>query len=261
MAHKPNAHFLEELYDLSVANALLIDEETGLELYTASLETHTINQTAESELVKAGQNNDTFLEIKKDKEITIELVDIQQKRDWEALKLGGTLETKMVKVSAFPRNYTVSGETGKEIELEQTPVDGTPIVYDKKTKKPLATDAVTLSGKKLTITDESIEKGDVVFVGSYMYETEAEAIDIQNRSNTSTMRLELDIPKYGADNQVKYTKKVVFYRVSLGEDFSMEGSSERSKQTTTHKMTVLKHPDRDSLGFFAYIPYTGNAGK
>ena len=67
MAKKANAHFLEELYDLSVANALLIDEETGLELYSVSLETHSINQTAESELVKAGQNNDTFLEIKKKK--------------------------------------------------------------------------------------------------------------------------------------------------------------------------------------------------
>ena len=58
MPKKSNKHFLEELYDLSVANALLIDEETGLELYSVSLETHAINQTAESELVKAGQNND-----------------------------------------------------------------------------------------------------------------------------------------------------------------------------------------------------------
>ena len=136
MAKKANAHFLEELYDLSVANALLIDEETGLELYSVSLETHSINQTAESELVKAGQNNDTFLEIKKDKEITIELVDIQQKRDWEALKLGGQLETRTVKVSAFPRNYTVGGTSGKEIELEYTPVGGKPVVYNKKTNKP-----------------------------------------------------------------------------------------------------------------------------
>lgn len=255
MAKKANAHFLEELYDLSVANALLIDEETGLELYSVSLETHAINQTAESELVKAGQNNDTFLEIKKDKEITIELVDIQQKRDWEALKLGGQLETRKVKVSAFPRNYTVGGSTAKEIDLEYTPVGGSkPVVYNKKTNKPLPDGEVTLSSKKLTITSSDINKGDIVFVGSYFHEVEAEAIDIKNESNVPNMRLELDIPKFGSDNKVKYMKKVVFYKVSLGEDFSMEGSSERSKQSTTHTMTVLKHPDHDSLGFFAYIP-------
>ena len=68
------------------------------------------------------------------------------------------------------------------------------------------------------------------------------------------MRLELDIPKFGADNKVKYIKKVVFYKVSLGEDFSMEGSSERTKQSTTHTMSVLKHPDYETLGFLAYIP-------
>ena len=206
MPKKSNKHFLEELYDLSVANALLIDEETGLELYSVSLETHAINQTAESELVKAGQNNDTFLEIKKDKEITIELVDIQQKRDWEALKLGGQLETRQVKVSAFPRNYTVGGDDAKEIELEYTPITGSkPVVYNKKTNTPLPDGEVTLSGKKLTITTSDI-------------------------------------------------KKVVFYKVSLGEDFSMEGSSERTKQSTTHTMSVLKHPDYETLGFLAYIP-------
>ena len=37
MAKTANKHFLEELYDLSVANALLIDEETGLELYSVCL--------------------------------------------------------------------------------------------------------------------------------------------------------------------------------------------------------------------------------
>ena len=255
MPKKSNTHFLEELYDLSVANALLIDEETGLELYSVSLETHAINQTAESELVKAGQNNDTFLEIKKDKEITIELVDIQQKRDWEALKLGGQLETKTVKVSAFPRNYTVGGTSGKEIELEYTPVGGSkPVVYNKKTNKPLSDGEVTLSGKKLTITTADINKGDIVFVGSYFHEVQAEAIDIKNDTAAPNMRLELDIPKFGADNKVKYIKKVVFYKVSLGEDFSMEGSSERTKQSTTHTMSVLKHPDYETLGFLAYIP-------
>ena len=254
MPKKANAYFLEELYDLSVANALLIDEETGLELYSVSLETHAINQTAESELVKAGQNNDTFLEIKKDKEITIELVDIQQKRDWEALKLGGQLESRTVKVSAFPRNYTVGGSDAKEITLEYTPVGEKPVVYNKKTNTALPEGEVTLEGNKLTIASSGINHGDVVFVGSYFHQVEAEAIDIKNESNVPNMRLELDIPKFGADNKVKYIKKVVFYKVSLGEDFSMEGSSERSKQSTTHTMKVLKHPDHDSLGFFAYVP-------
>ena len=255
MPKKSNTHFLEELYDLSVANALLIDEETGLELYSVSLETHAINQTAESELVKAGQNNDTFLEIKKDKEITIELVDIQQKRDWEALKLGGQLESKKVKVSAFPRNYTVGGDGTKEIDLEYTPITGSkPVVYNKKTNKPLEDGEVSLSGKKLSITASDIEKGDIVFVGSYFHEVQAEAIDIKNDTAAPNMRLELDIPKFGADIKVKYIKKVVFYKVSLGEDFSMEGSSERTKQSTTHTMSVLKHPDYETLGFLAYIP-------
>ena len=45
-----NIHFLEDAYELKVANVILHDLESGLEMYSASLETHKVNQTVSEEL-------------------------------------------------------------------------------------------------------------------------------------------------------------------------------------------------------------------
>ena len=108
-----NKHFLQDAYELKVANVILEDLETGVEMYSASLDTHQISQTVSEELIKAGQENDTFVTLTKSKEIKVTLEDIMAKLDWQAAKVGGSLDERELEVSAFPKNYKVKDSRGE----------------------------------------------------------------------------------------------------------------------------------------------------
>ncbi len=250
---------LEQLYELKVASVVLTEEETGLEMYSASLETHSIAQTVSEELIKAGTENETFVRLIKDKEIKVELTDIQQKRDWLAAKMGGQLTEQLVTVSEFPKNYKVKSETDGEggrtlfVELDQEPYLGAfPKFLNKKTETVIAPEGLALDGKKVIITDPAIKVGDIVFGTSYRYETLSEAIKIDNGAATPSFRVELHIPVMSADLALVYTKKVVFHKASLGQDWSFDGSTEITKQTSSHTLTVLKSDDYEELGYIVY---------
>lgn len=245
---------LEQLYELKVASVVLTEEKTGMEMYSASLETHSIAQTVGEELIKAGTENETFVRLTKDKEIKVELNDIQQKRDWVAAKMGGSLTEQLVEVSAFPKNYKVKSELGSVcVELEHEPKnDVLPKFYNKKTNKVIDESHLELQGKKVIITEESFVEGDVIFGASYRYETTAETVKIDNASSTPNFRVELHIPVLYADMSLAYTKKVIFHRASLGQNWSFDGSTDITKQTTAHTLTVLKHDDYEELGYIVY---------
>lgn len=249
-----NEMMLEQLYELKVASVVLTEEKTGMEMYSASLETHSIAQTVSEELIKAGTENETFVRLTKDKEIKVELNDIQQKRDWVAAKMGGALTEQLVEVSAFPKNYKVKSDSGSVyVELEHEPKNGVlPKFYNKKTNKVIDGTHLELQDKKVIITEEDFAEGDVIFGASYRYETTAEALKIDNSGSTPNFRVELHIPVLYADMSLAYTKKVIFHRASLGQNWSFDGSTDITKQTTAHTLTVLKHDDYEELGYIVY---------
>lgn len=248
---KANEFLTEELYDMTIGEILVTDLETGLEMFSGSLKSTNVNKTATKTPVRAGRDNTQWLEIVGDSEITIEVTDIQAKRDWLALKLGGTLETATVQLEAFPKNYRV-GES-KKISLDQTPVGGKPIVYNKKTGKVIE---ASLSGKDLTITSGA-EIGETVLVGSYKYSTQAEKVDIPASSGGRDVAITITRPQANRAQKVVCEKVWKFYRASFSTDFADEATSEKSESAISTSFTVLKHEDHDTLGFLAYVPIAG----
>ena len=249
-----NEMMLEQLYELKVASVVLTEEKTGMEMYSASLETHSIAQTVGEELIKAGTENETFVRLTKDKEIKIELTDIQQKRDWISAKMGGTLTEQLVEVSAFPKNYKVQSEMDMFfVELEHEPKNGVmPKLYNKKTNQVIDASNLTLEDNRIIIENEAFVEGDIIFGASYRYETVAEAIKIDNAGTTPNFRVELHIPVLRDDMSLAFTKKVIFHKASLGQDWTFDGSTEITKQTTSHTLTVLKSDDYEELGYVVY---------
>lgn len=245
---KANKFLTEELYDMTIGEILVTDLESGLEMFSGSLKSTNVNKTATKTPVRAGRDNTQWLEIVGDSEITVEVTDIQAKRDWLALKLGGTLETATVELEAFPKNYRVGAE--KAIDLDQTPVGGAPVVYNKKTGEVIE---ASLSSKKLTIT-EGAEEGDTVLVGSYKYSVQAEKVDIPASSSGRDVSITITRPQSNAAQKVVCEKVWKFYRASFSTDFADEATSEKSEGAISTSFTVLKHSDHDNLGFLAYVP-------
>ena len=245
---KANKFLTEELYDMTIGEILVTDLETGMEMFSGSLKSTNVNKTATKTAIRAGRDNTQWLEIVGDSEITVEVTDIQAKRDWLALKLGGTLETATVELEAFPKNYKV-GE-GKAIDLDQAVVGDAPVVYNKKTGEVIE---ASVSGKKLTLTGD-VEQGDVVLVGSYKYSVEAEKVDIPASSSGRDVAITITRPQANSAQKVVCEKVWKFYRASFSTDFVDEATSEKSESAISTSFTILKHADHDALGFLAYVP-------
>lgn len=251
-----NKQMLEQLYELKTCNAILISNTTGKEIATASLESHQVSQSVSEEDIKAGVENELFLRLYKDRTIQITLTDIQQKRDIFEAKVGSTLEEKLVTVSAFPKNYTVElgGDDGDDLQitLDETPVENAPRLYVKSTGEVIAREHVVLEGNVLTILDPKVQAGDLLFVGSYFYQTTAETLAITNDPKVDTYRVELHIPVMDSKLTTKFIKKVVFHCCSLGQNWEFGGNTDITKQTTETVLTVMKSDLHEDLGFIAY---------
>lgn len=245
---KANKFLTEELYDMTIGEILVTDLETGMEMFSGSLKSTNVNKTATKTAIRAGRDNTQWLEIVGDSEITVEVTDIQAKRDWLALKLGGTLETATVELEAFPKNYKVGSD--KSVTLDHEVVGTKPVVYNKKTGEVIE---ATVSGKKLTLTG-NVEQGDVVLVGSYKYSVEADKVDIPASNTGRDVAITITRPQANSAQKVVCEKVWKFYRASFSTDFVDEATSEKSESAISTSFTILKHADHDALGFLAYVP-------
>lgn len=238
----------EELYQFTIGKVLVTDILTGMEMYSATLKSSNVSKTASKSQIRAGEDNQLLTELFDDSEVTVEVTDVQSKRDWLAMKLGGVLKSEEITTKAFPKRYKVG--TGKTITLDQVPVGDAPIVYDSKTGAKI--EATNLAGT-LTITTGA-EVGDHVLVGSYSYTVTAEKIDIPSSDNGREVQVTISTPMADASRAVVCDKVYHFYKASLAPDFTDESSSEKSENAISTTFTVVKDRDEDSLGYLAFVP-------
>lgn len=258
-------HFLTEEYMLSVADAVLVDETTGVQLATASLTTHNISQSVDITEIKAGQENATYVTLKNNKTITIELVDIQQNRQWFAMQSGADIEelgvANTVEAYAFPKNYTLPAPTGVGNDFEIT-LDHTPIipagqslkVYNAKDKKEIEDAHIELAGATLTVKAAAgLAQNDIVVVEAYKYSlNKGDMIRLKSGKYGKSYRLILDEKVMDADLEIVGRRQSIFYKVTPDDNFTLSGSTELSEQNQTYTFTVKKHPNYDDLGVIIY---------
>lgn len=244
---KTNKWLTETLYESTIGKVLFIDKQTGMELYSASLKSSSVSKSGSKTTVKAGENNVSWLEFINDEEIKISVTDIQSKRDWKALKLGGVLESKSVELHEFPKVYEI--KAGK-ITLAETPLSGdVPVVYNSETGEVIES---SLEGKVLTLTET--EGLTSATVGSYKYSATVEAIDIADSTQPREVEILISSPVANQAHKVVFDKIYHFYRASLPVDFTDENTSERSESAITTELTVLKDSTKDKLGVLVYKP-------
>lgn len=240
-------NYLTEEYLLSVADVVIVDEETGVQLATSSLKSHNISQSVDSTEIKAGQENDTLVTIKSNKTVTVELEDVRQSRQWLAMQMGSEIKSESIEIYAFPKRYTV--EAQNKVTLAHTPIAGQTIkVYKADTKQVVSAE---LSGSSLTLT--GAQQGDVVIVEAYKYTADsAEVLRFKSDGFAKSYRLILDEPVFNDEVEVIGRRQTIFFKATADDNFTLNGSSDRSEKTNTYKFTVKKHPLHDDLGVIVY---------
>lgn len=262
-----NTELLKDLMEIAVADYYLYEPESGLELYSGTLESHELAKTVDTEDIKGGQRNDTIATITKSTDISLKVVDVCARQDVQALKLGG----KITKVEAsdnvlamhMPENIEVKKvDTEKVVTLPQAPHDGEEVVlYNNNTKKMLVKDtdytyAPETDAKKIVINAEDIKEGDTVFVTGYLYKTPegTRYFDIKEGS-IPTMAAVIELPIFVGDNVVAY-KQYYFPKAQMDSAVTLSGSTEKTKSTDETNIKILKDRSKNYLGRVIYREVT-----
>ena len=247
---KDNLEFL-----LSVADVLLLDDK-GNQLASATLKSHSMNQTVDTTEIRAGQANDVLATIKNNKTIEVTIEDVQQKHDFIAMMLGGKMEDAAATVDAYelPKGMPLASET--TLELAHAPKQGEEVKVTDATGKPLGTLTGNGTDKVVTVSGENLAKDKIVYVSGYAYEAPAKSQKIVIKSDrfAGSYKMVLDEQVFDADMKIIARKQTVFHKVIPNDSFTLDGSSERAEKTASYTFTVALVPGEESLGYILYIP-------
>ena len=242
---KDNLEFL-----LSVADVLLLDEK-GNQLASATLKSHNMSQTVDTTEIRAGQANDVLATIKNNKTIEVTIEDVQQKHDFIAMMLGAKIETgATVDAYVLPQGLTVKSN---KVDLPQTPKVGEKVVVTK--ADGTALDGAQVSGKEITGLS-GLNDGDIVYISGYAYSAPADNMKMAIASDkfAGSFKMVLDEQVFNADMQIIARKQTVFYKVIPNDSFTLDGSAERAEKTTSYTFTVALEQGREDLGYVLYVP-------
>ena len=247
---KDNLEFL-----LSDADVLLLDSETDTQLASATLKSHSMNQTVDTTEIRAGQANDVLATIKNNKTIEVTIEDVQQKHDFIAMMLGSAMEDAAATVDAYELPKGMELTEPSKLTLDHAPKEGEEVVVTDATGKVLNT-VKQSDGLTTEITLNEGSKGDIVYVSGYAYEAPAKSQKIVIKSDrfAGSYKMVLDEQVFDADMQIIARKQTVFHKVIPNDSFTLDGSSERAEKTASYTFTVALVPGEEELGYILYIP-------
>ena len=239
----------EELL-LSVADVLLIDNETGLEYASATLKSHNISQSVDTAEIRAGRKNAIIATLENNKTITVEIEDVHANRDWIAIALNTDVaEETSIDVRVLPKKFVVNA--AKKVTLDKTPKTGQTVKFYGADRKLVTATA----GSNGEYTLSSAKEGDVVECSSYLTTvTKADVMHIGLESAGRTFSMFLEESVFNNDMKIIATKLTHFPNVTADSNFSMAGSSELAEQNVTYTFTVKAADGLDELGTITYIP-------
>ena len=234
---------------LSVADVLLLDKD-GHQLASATLKSHSMNQTVDTTEIRAGQANDVLATIKNNKTIEVTIEDVQQKHEFIAMMLGSSIQDDVeVEAYVMPQGLTV---VGGKVKLPQEPKSGVTPKLTKVDGSPIETTFTGMqSGDLSGVTD-----GDIVYVEGYPYVISEDTMKIAIKSDefAGSYKMVLDEQVFDADMQVIARKQTVFHKVIPNDSFTLDGSAERAEKTASYTFTVALEPGQEDLGYVLYVP-------
>ena len=253
---------------LGVADALIISLETGVQMYSASLSSHTIEQSVDVTDLRGGRGNKIIGRLKTNKGLSVTLEDLQQTKEMQALISGGKITEGTMSAYMMPKevSYTTDG-----LLLDGSTQDNpTP-------KKPNeipcvnAETGAALVGEwnggdnKLVlkvanpggVAGAEIGNGTKVLLGGYEYDAQTEGFfKINSTKFADNVAVVLEEDVYNGENmQIIGVKQTIIPVASPDENFSLSGSAEISETTASYTFTALANGECGDLGYVVYLPY------
>lgn len=255
----------KELIEIAIGDFYMYDEATGLEYCTTSLANAEFSSSADKTDVRGGVNNAVLYTIPGEKEVTFTVTDVVNHVDITALKNASSIQEvseKEMFCYHVPKFYNVTIQsTNAEVNLDQEPISGEKVMVYREDGTLIEDSLVSLSGKKITITNSSLNltSADKVRVMGYKYKVNSKALyyTIAAEGTTTNLVAVYKKPVFNRKSmKIEYYKVVYYPQVTMDANYTESDSTTREAVSEEHSFTITKKDTEDVLGYVYYEPVT-----
>lgn len=246
---------LEQCVGTTTANVTLIDNETGVQLFSETMKDVGVDFKETTKDIKGGIGNKKLYSWGTDREIEVSLSDAMDRLDWTAAKFGQQIKTG--EVIAFKKSKTYVVDGGK-IMLEAEPVDVKTVkLFDKESGDIIDAKNASFGSDNRTVTLTGVADGKEVYVLGYNVKTEGVEISIDADKFAKTFEVIISTPLIGLREGKAETKFIKQYRFPMGRlkgEFKddMKADSDGGEHSST--VEILNPSSQESMGKVIIFP-------
>ena len=247
-----------------VFDCVMIDSVDSSVAGTTTLTSANIDVAVSEVEVRAGRGNVLQATLHVQRDINVELTDIEWKPEWIAKQLGTSITVGASVGYAMPKYYTVVDLDGSEagtalgFTLDNEPLTTASglTIYDEDEKLIVVTTDYTIVAKVVTIVTDGVTVGDVYEVRTYKYATPAATQTLTMESDKFAKGVTLVLSTFETDENEDnpYELQYIFTNAIPNGSFQIQTSSEKKAATQSLKLKVIKPADSTIVGKLLRIP-------
>lgn len=248
---------LQGLISTTTGNITLIDKETGVQLYSKTMQDIGIDIKEDNKKLQGGIGNPTIYAWGENRQIEISITDALARLDFTAAKFGQALKKGTVKAFQEATYYKV---TANKITLNKVPAPGVKLqIFDMSTGLLIDNSKITLSGSDVTFTTDLVADGGQVYVNGYDTMVD-EAIFFDIDANTFAKNFEVIISnpvvlrKPDGNFETKFIRQYRFPQGRLDGAMKDELKSKSDGGKVTSKIEIMQPENDTKMGRIMLLP-------
>ncbi len=247
-----------------VFDVVAVDNTDSSVIGSTTLQSANIDVAVSEVEVRSGKGNALQATLHAQRDINVDLTDVEWKPEWIAKQLGTSI-TKGASVGyAMPKYYTVVDldaegvGTALGFTLDNEPLASASglSIYDEDEKLIVVTTDYTIAAKVVTIVTAGVTVGDVYEVRTYKYATPAATQTLTMESDKFAKGVTLILSTFETDEDESnpFELQYIFDNAIPNGSFQIQTSSEKKASTQSLKLKIIKPPTSTVCGKLLRIP-------
>jgi hypothetical protein len=245
-----------------VFDAVMIDNVDGSVAGTTTLQSANIDVAVNEVEIRAGRGNALQATLHVQRDINVDLTDVEWKPEWIAKQLGTDITVGSGTGYAMPKWYEAVDLDGAEagtaigFKLDHTPLASNSglVIYDEDGAAVAVTTGYTITGDTVTIV--SGVAGDMYEVRTYKYSTDlkTQTLTFESDKFSHGVTLVLSTVETDEDESNPFELQYQFPNAIPNGSFQVNTSSEKQASTQNLKLKVIKPQTSTVVGKLLRIP-------
>lgn len=252
---------------VDVFDAILVESD-GSVIGTTTLQSGNIDVAVSEVEVRGGKSNALLANLHVQRDINIELVDVEWKPEWIAKQLGTSITSGATEAYSMPKWYSVidldGDASGTALGFK---LDNTPLVSNSGLKI-FGTDGVevnsntgyTIATDTVTILKAGVRVGDVFEVRTYKYATPVgtQTLNFESDKFATGAKLVLSTLETDENEEHLFELQYIFENAIPNGSFAIQTSSEKKESTQSLKLKIVKPSNSTIVGKLLRIPLSAS---